>query len=629
MILSPILTLDPAKVERDLAFLMDCLSEVLEEAREHALARPAPVAPGRPRISLPSTLSAAISPERLSQAYSIAFHLLSMVEQNAAIQQQRLTEAAHGLSAMQALWGAVSAAGCGSRAHSGIRSRRRCGACSVELVLTAHPTEAKRTIVLEHHRSLYLLLVKRENQVWTPYEQRAIREEIKTLLSLLWRTRRDLPAQARCRRGAPEHHALPLYSVSGRVAGAGWPVAPGLDASGFRPRAAPGAGESPAFPPEHLGGRRPGWTSARHGGRDPSDAGRSAPARVAAAAASARGARPAGEPFGSPRAAAGCVARSRASSGCATSGERGRRFTTSRGRPGGSWSSLMLAQASPGERLSRGRTPAARRRTISARRRVARGSPRAVRLARGRRRVARGRRGGRARDSERADVRVSPGVAGHPPEQRASTIWRSRSCRRRRDSSRPISRTGPRSAGSTFLDRELASPRPFLRADASAGPEADAVLGTFRVLAEQLRDFGLDGLGALIVSMTRQHVRPAQRVPAGPRSRPGGQRRSGGLACRLPVVPLFETIDDLERSPEILRAFLQHPVTRRSLEQHRLDDRRRASRPAGRWSATATATRTAASSPVSGRCTARRRRSFASGRRQACASASSTGAAAR
>ena len=58
----------------------------------------------------------------------------------------------------------------------------------VDLVLTAHPTEAQRTIVLEHHRNLYLLLVKRENRMWTPYEQRAIREEIKTLLSLLWRT---------------------------------------------------------------------------------------------------------------------------------------------------------------------------------------------------------------------------------------------------------------------------------------------------------------------------------------------------------------------------------------------------------------------------------------------------------
>ena len=32
MILSPILVLDPQKVERDLAFVMDCLAEVLDEA---------------------------------------------------------------------------------------------------------------------------------------------------------------------------------------------------------------------------------------------------------------------------------------------------------------------------------------------------------------------------------------------------------------------------------------------------------------------------------------------------------------------------------------------------------------------------------------------------------------------
>jgi phosphoenolpyruvate carboxylase len=38
-----------------------------------------------------------------------------------------------------------------------------------------------------------------------------------------------------------------------------------------------------------------------------------------------------------------------------------------------------------------------------------------------------------------------------------------------------------------------------------------------------------------------------------------------GPACLLPVVPLFETIDDLQRSPEILRGFLEHPYTRRSL----------------------------------------------------------------
>jgi len=45
----------------------------------------------------------------------------------------------------------------------------------------------------------------------------------------------------------------------------------------------------------------------------------------------------------------------------------------------------------------------------------------------------------------------------------------------------------------------------------------------------------------------------------------------GGLACELPVVPLFEAIDDLERSEAITDAFLAHPITERTLSylQHR------------------------------------------------------------
>ena len=34
--------------------------------------------------------------------------------------------------------------------------------------------------------------------------------------------------------------------------------------------------------------------------------------------------------------------------------------------------------------------------------------------------------------------------------------------------------------------------------------------------------------------------------------------------CVIPVVPLLETIDDLEAGPEILEAFLSHPFARRS-----------------------------------------------------------------
>jgi phosphoenolpyruvate carboxylase len=116
-----------------------------------------------------------------------------------------------------------------------------------------------------------------------------------------------------------------------------------------------------------------------------------------------------------------------------------------------------------------------------------------------------------------------------------------------------------------LLNHELASPRPFLRSGVSAGPEADAVLDTYRVLLEHLQHSGADGIGSLIVSMTRKlsdllnvylFAREVGLTTATPE----------GWACRVPVVPLFETIDDLVRSPEILRAFLQHGTTRRSLE---------------------------------------------------------------
>jgi phosphoenolpyruvate carboxylase len=39
-----------------------------------------------------------------------------------------------------------------------------------------------------------------------------------------------------------------------------------------------------------------------------------------------------------------------------------------------------------------------------------------------------------------------------------------------------------------------------------------------------------------------------------------------GLVCQLPVVPLFETIEDLENAPRILDSFLSHPFTKRSLK---------------------------------------------------------------
>jgi phosphoenolpyruvate carboxylase len=117
-----------------------------------------------------------------------------------------------------------------------------------------------------------------------------------------------------------------------------------------------------------------------------------------------------------------------------------------------------------------------------------------------------------------------------------------------------------------FLHKELSSPRPFLHDSARIGGEADAVLDCYRVLVRHRMEWGDAGLGALIVSMTRQL---SDLLGVFLLAREAGlmEHTEEGSWCALEVVPLFETMDDLERSPGILGAFLDHPLTQRTNEK--------------------------------------------------------------
>ena len=97
-----------------------------------------------------------------------------------------------------------------------------------------------------------------------------------------------------------------------------------------------------------------------------------------------------------------------------------------------------------------------------------------------------------------------------------------------------------------FLIAELGSKRPLIPMAMPASNQAQEVLDTFRVLATLPRD----SLGAYVISMARQpsDVLVVELL-----------QKEAGIAEPLRVVPLFETISDLQASREVMAELLELP----------------------------------------------------------------------
>lgn len=128
-----------------------------------------------------------LSDEKIIQSFGIYFQLMNLIEENGAIQFNRQFEKQYGISAIRGSWGETLKLW----NEQGISQDKMIETiASVELspVLTAHPTEAKRVTILELHRELYLLLVQNENSTYSQTEKNSIRDKIISLLERWWRT---------------------------------------------------------------------------------------------------------------------------------------------------------------------------------------------------------------------------------------------------------------------------------------------------------------------------------------------------------------------------------------------------------------------------------------------------------
>jgi phosphoenolpyruvate carboxylase len=537
-----------AKIDQDFRYLGDCLKEVLEDLGHRDLTG---LLPGYLKSRRPGPL-----PGRGAQAISIAFQLLNLVEENAAQQAIRAREIRMGEAHQSGLWRhylkELKASGVGGR-----KILDRIARQSIEPVLTGHPTEAKRWTVLDQHRELYVLLVQLENRMYTDDERIRIREKIKAVLEHLWRTGEILMTKPDVR----TERRNALYYLRER-----FPVI--LERLDDRFRCA--------------------WEQTGYARRHPLSVENYPRLRFGSWVGGDRDGHPlvtadvTRETLGELRLNALLVLDER------LAGIQKRLGLSSFGQPVPDLLSAhirklkKLCGPAVEERLAHHEEEPWRQLVILIRARLPLPANGAIECAY--------RLPSEARedllvlaDSLKAVGAERPCREDVLPLQRLLDVFgfhlaaldiRQNSAFHDKavaqlmeaaglDGSRFLN--GSEQERLEFLQQELTSLRPFTRPERQLGQEARAAVETYRVLHEHIRDYGQDGIGALIVSMTRSL---SDLLSVYLLCREAGLLVDNGKgpACLLPVVPLFETIDDLTNSKSIMDAFLAHPITQASLQ---------------------------------------------------------------
>jgi phosphoenolpyruvate carboxylase len=485
---------------------------------------------------------------RYCQALSIVFQLLDVVEENTSNQVRRRADDPRRREGEPGFW-LWNLNDLRQRGFSEEEVRQAMRGVSAEPVLTAHPTEAKRATVLEHHRTLYLLLVERDNRNFTEVELAIFERRMKAALERLWRTgeiRQERPDIASEVTGVLHYlrtvfpEAVELLDLRFQhcwraVFGTEPPPLPGLAVGSWVGGDRDGHPfVTPAVTAETLELLR----------KNALVVVRERLLQLGSRLSMAEANSPVPQPLQDR------IAELSAKLGNTLAGPA---LARNPGEPWRQLVNLMLArlgdteQASPRELLA---DLALLEHSLSQ---------------------------AGARHVAEIDVRPAAALVRSFGFHLAALDVRQNSAYHDRAIGGLLEAAGlPRTDYANwseaekleFLNRELTTLRPFTAPHTPLHGEALHMTGLFRVLREHIDRHGTAGLGPIIVSMTRSvadllgvylMAREAGLLVATP----------GGLACELPVVPLFETIRDLEHSDTVMDGFLKHPITLQTLERTR------------------------------------------------------------
>ncbi len=543
------------KPYKDLSFLLQAFKDVLIENGEIEVASTIPLLQNKIDVST-------FLDDRGVQLYSILFQLVHIVEVNGAVQQRRKEEN-QDLSQVRGLWAyqikKVKQAGIDAIAIASALKNTR-----VEPVLTAHPTEAKRATVLEHHRELYLLLVERENTMFSSQELMTNKEKIKSSLYRLWKTgeiyleKPDVPSEIR----NVLHYFTNVFPE----------VLPILDrrliqAWEFLGYNKKDLFEHRAFPQVTFGN----WVGGDRDGHP------LVTSKVTV------------ETLKQLRLNAFVVLRRkltqlvkqlsfalniedapdhlqwRVGELLLELGENAYEvYNRNKGEAFRQFISLIIEKLPLA--TARGHATALHERSISYRY--------SFELKKDLALLQSALKDYGAITIAETEIHESIRMVETFGFHLAKLDVRQNSAFHDKAISQLINATGK--SGDwfvhaseedrlAFIEEELSSGRPFVRNLNDLADEARNVMEVYAVISEHVQQYGTEGIGSLIVSMTRN---VSDLLVVYILAREAGLTRytPDGMVCMLPVVPLLETIEDLSNGPAILSAFLSHPVTLRSLK---------------------------------------------------------------
>lgn len=169
---------DGMYIDEITAMLRDLLRQVIKVREPKVL----PVLDADPTFVVPPGLA-----EHALQVIGIWLQLLNIAEENAAMRTRREVEKQGGpdqvIGTFSSVLGMVAAAGIEPQ-----EVRQALDTLEVTPTITAHPTEAKRVTVLAIHRRIYLKLYELESPRWTPREREALIKALRNEIDLLWLT---------------------------------------------------------------------------------------------------------------------------------------------------------------------------------------------------------------------------------------------------------------------------------------------------------------------------------------------------------------------------------------------------------------------------------------------------------